>query len=164
MVNETCAFSQSELGKYFELIINVSLNRQSTFVGNMQCCQLKKFWQETYRLNRSHAMLDATSPFFAWKWGHACLKAIMAESMSTLEFWHRNLGDIPLFTNAFVEKMADENLPVKKTLTRGYIRQFLGGFVCLLSGRVSLWKYLFWSHLFLTDAWKAQPLLFWHSS
>lgn len=63
------------------------------------------------------------------------LKTIMVESMSTLEFWHRNLGDIPLFTNAFVEKMAAENLPVKKT--RGYIRQFLGGFVCLLSGRVS---------------------------
>ena len=26
---------------------NINLNMQSTFVGNMQCCQLKEFWQET---------------------------------------------------------------------------------------------------------------------
>ena len=48
----------------------------------------------------------------------------MAESSSTSsissEFWHRNLVDIPSFTNAFIEKMASENLPVKVTLTRGY--------------------------------------------
>ena len=28
--------------------------------------------------------------------------------------------DTPSFTNAFIEKMASENLPVKETLTRGY--------------------------------------------
>ena len=47
----------------------------------------------------------------------------MAESASTSissEFWHRNLVEIPSFTNAFVEKLAGENLPVKVTLTRGY--------------------------------------------
>ena len=47
----------------------------------------------------------------------------MADSTSTpisSEFWHRNLVDIPSFTNAFIEKMASENLPVKVTLTRGY--------------------------------------------
>ena len=47
-----------------------------------------------------------------------------AESSSTSsissEFWHRNLVEIPSFTNAFIEKMASENLPVKVTLTRGY--------------------------------------------
>lgn len=51
------------------------------------------------------------------------VKTIMAESMSTStssEFWHRNLVDIPLFTSAFIDKMASENLPVKVTLTRGY--------------------------------------------
>jgi len=51
------------------------------------------------------------------------VKTIMVESMSTStssEFWHRNLVDIPLFTNAFIDKMASENLPVKVTLTRGY--------------------------------------------
>ena len=51
-------------------------------------------------------------------------KNIMAESSSTAsissEFWHRNLVDVPSFTNAFIEKMASENLPVKVTLTRGY--------------------------------------------
>jgi len=46
----------------------------------------------------------------------------MAESSTSIssEFWHRNLVDIPSFTNAFIEKMASENLPVKMTLTRGY--------------------------------------------
>lgn len=48
----------------------------------------------------------------------------MAESSSTAsissEFWHRNLVDVPSFTNAFIEKMASENLPVKVALTRGY--------------------------------------------
>jgi len=47
----------------------------------------------------------------------------MAESASTSissEFWHRNLVEIPSFTNAFIEKLARENLPVKVTLTRGY--------------------------------------------
>lgn len=47
----------------------------------------------------------------------------MAESASTSissEFWHRNLVEIPSFTNAFIEKFASENLPVKVTLTRGY--------------------------------------------
>lgn len=52
------------------------------------------------------------------------VKKNMAESSSTSsissEFWHRNLVDIPSFTNAFIEKMASENLPVKVTLTRGY--------------------------------------------
>lgn len=52
------------------------------------------------------------------------LKNNMAESSSgssiSSEFWHRNLVDIPSFTNAFIEKMASENLPVKVTLTRGY--------------------------------------------
>ena len=51
------------------------------------------------------------------------VKTIMAESMNTLissEFWQRNLVDIPSFTNAFIEKMASENLAVKVTLTRGY--------------------------------------------
>ena len=51
------------------------------------------------------------------------VKTIMAESMSTStssEFWHRNLVDIPLFTSAFIDKMASENLPVKVTMTRGY--------------------------------------------
>ena len=28
--------------------------------------------------------------------------------------------DTPSFTNAFIEKMVSENLPVKETLTRGY--------------------------------------------
>ena len=46
------------------------------------------------------------------------MASIMAESAS--EFWHRNLVDIPSFTNAFIEKMANDNLPVKVTLTRGY--------------------------------------------
>ena len=36
------------------------------------------------------------------------------------EVWHCNLVDTPSFTNAFIEKMASENLPVKETLTRGY--------------------------------------------
>ena len=48
----------------------------------------------------------------------------MAESSSTAsissEFWHRNLVNVPSFTNAFIEKMASENFPVKVTLTRGY--------------------------------------------
>jgi len=47
----------------------------------------------------------------------------MAESASTSissEFWHRNLVEVPSFTNAFIEKLARENLPVKVTLTRGY--------------------------------------------
>ena len=51
-------------------------------------------------------------------------KYIMAESSSTAsissEFWHRNQVDVPSFTNAFIEKMASENLSVKVTLTRGY--------------------------------------------
>ena len=51
-------------------------------------------------------------------------KINMAESSSTSsissEFWHLNLVDIPSFTNAFIEKMASENLPLKVTLTRGY--------------------------------------------
>ena len=46
------------------------------------------------------------------------MASIMAESAS--EFWHRNLVDIPSFTNVFIEKMANDNLPVKVTLTRGY--------------------------------------------
>ena len=46
------------------------------------------------------------------------MASIMAESAS--EFWHRNLVDIPSFTNAFIEKMANDNLLVKVTLTRGY--------------------------------------------
>ena len=40
--------------------------------------------------------------------------------MDSSEFWHRNLVHIPSFTNAFIEKMASENLPVKVTLRRGY--------------------------------------------
>ena len=51
------------------------------------------------------------------------VKTIMVESMSTStssEFCHRNLVDIPLFTSAFIDKMASENLPVKVTMTRGY--------------------------------------------
>ena len=51
-------------------------------------------------------------------------KYIMAKSSSTAsissEFWHCNLVDVPSFTNAFIEKMASENFPVKVTLTRGY--------------------------------------------
>ena len=51
-------------------------------------------------------------------------KIIMAESSSTAsissEFWHSNLVDIQSFTNAFIKKMAIENLPVKATLTRAY--------------------------------------------
>ena len=70
-------------------------------------------------------MLDATSPFLHESEA-TCLskKNIMVESSSTAsissEFWHRNLVDIPSFTNAFIEKMASENLPVKVTLTRRY--------------------------------------------
>ena len=48
---------------------------------------------------------------------------IMAESASTLstpEFLHCNLVDVPSLTNPFIEKMAGENLPVKVTLTSGY--------------------------------------------
>ena len=48
----------------------------------------------------------------------------MAESASTAsissEFWHGNLVDIQSFTNAFIKKMAIENLSVKATLRRGY--------------------------------------------
>ena len=48
---------------------------------------------------------------------------IMAESASTLstsEFSHCNLVDVPSLTNPFIAKMAGENLPVKVTLTSGY--------------------------------------------
>ena len=70
-------------------------------------------------------MLDATSPFLhESEVTRVRQKNIMAESSSTAsissEFWHRNQVDVPSFTNAFIEKMASENLPVKVTLTRGY--------------------------------------------
>ena len=42
------------------------------------------------------------------------------QSESSVEFWHKNLRNIPQFTNAFIEKFASENLPIKVTLTRGY--------------------------------------------
>lgn len=67
-------------------------------------------------------MLDAASPF-SYESEATRVETIIAESMSTStssEFWHRNLVDIPLFTSAFIDKMASENLPVKVTLTRGY--------------------------------------------
>ena len=64
-------------------------------------------------------MLDATSSF-SHESEATRVKTIMADSTSTpisSEFWHRNLVHIPSFTNAFIEKMASENLPVKVTLT-----------------------------------------------
>ena len=36
------------------------------------------------------------------------------------EFWHKKLVVIPEFTNAFIEKIASDNLPIKAALRRGY--------------------------------------------
>ena len=58
--------------------------------------------------------------YFSYESEATRVKTIIAESMSTStssEFWHHNLVDIPLFTSAFIDKMASENLPVKVTLT-----------------------------------------------
>ena len=50
------------------------------------------------------------------KWPAEC----SSSSSISSEVWHRNLVDIPSFTNTFIEKMVSENLTVKVTLTRGY--------------------------------------------
>ena len=49
---------------------------------------------------------------------------VMAVAMATVsvvsEFWHKNLDQIPVITGSFIEKFAQENLPIKATLSRGY--------------------------------------------
>ena len=49
---------------------------------------------------------------------------VMAVAMATVsvvsEFRHKNLDQIPVITGSFIEKFAQENLPIKATLSRGY--------------------------------------------
>ena len=49
---------------------------------------------------------------------------VMAVAMATVsvvsEFWHKNFDQIPVITGSFIQKFAQENLPIKATLSRGY--------------------------------------------
>ena len=69
-------------------------------------------------------MLDATSPFSheseATRVKKKMAGRVFEYCFDFSEVWHCNLVDTPSFTDAFIEKMASENLPVKETLTRGY--------------------------------------------
>ena len=47
-------------------------------------------------------------------------KTNMAPGENPSEFWHRNLVDLPKFTNAFIEKFASDDFLIKATLTIGY--------------------------------------------
>lgn len=69
-------------------------------------------------------MWNAMSQPVASKRGHMWnnFKTNIASSRgeNPSEFSHRNLVDLPKFTNSFIEKFASDNLPIKATLTRGY--------------------------------------------
>ena len=71
--------------------------------------------------------------------GNHNFKTNMAASLGEKpsEFWHRNLVEIPKFTNAFIEKFASENLPIKATLTRGY-KFFYESYIHDVEGKLQL--------------------------
>ena len=70
----------------------------------------------------------------------------MAVAMVTVsvvsEFWQKNLDQIPVITGSLIERLAQKNLPIKATLSRGY-KLYHEGFIHDVQGLWFLNKNVF---------------------